>query len=118
MAKALIKNTDYLVTKRIQVGKYFNADEDVSIELRELGGVDAAKLTKAYRTDEIAGMQLFVEHLPDIIVDHDFWKDEAHKLTAAEVAFVVAAKAELCLDLMGKYAGSVLFPHRKENATK
>jgi hypothetical protein len=105
----MIVETNYLFSKKLDVGQFFNAEPgDGWIELREVGGVAAAKFKKL-SDDTEASVGYFLSLLPWMIVDHSLWKDDANKHTADEVATLVGNRAELCLDLMNRYVRQVLF---------
>jgi len=110
----MIVETNYMYTRRVDVSEYFEGEEKVEIEMRELGGVAAAKLKKMAGDDE-AMMSHFLSLLPWVIVDHDFWKDATHKLTSDEEAQMVAGRAELAFNLMSRYVTEVLFTHGKKS---
>ncbi len=111
----MIVETNYLFSKRIDIAEYFGDGKDEAfVELRELGGVAAAQLKKASK-DEEELTKYFLEKLPWMIVDHNFFKDEAHKMDAAEVALMIGNRAELCFDLAFRYLKEVLFIHGKKS---
>jgi len=114
----MIVTTNFLFSRKLGIGEYFGVKSDeAKIELKEMGGVDAARFRDVIN-DMPKAIEYFVSKLPDIIVDHDFWKDEANKLTADELAAIIAAKAELCMSLMSRYAQEVLFTHGKKSEEK
>lgn len=109
----MVIDLSYLFSKKIGVGQFFNlGKDDVVIELKETSAAAAAKF-EPLATDTEKAAAYFVALLPSVIVDHDFWKDDAHKYEAKEVAEMVAARAELCVYLMGRYINEVLFSQGK-----
>jgi hypothetical protein len=107
---------NYVFTKRLEIGEYFDAEAGaVTIELKETTAQNAAKFQKLVEDTERA-TAFFVDLLPSIIVDHDFWKDDAHKWEAKEVASIIANRAELCINLMGRYVSDVLFSQGRRSA--
>jgi hypothetical protein len=105
----MIVENNYLFSRKLEVGQFYDAKpEEVWIELREVGGVAAAKMRK-FADDTEGAVVYFLSLLSWMIVDHNLWKDEANKYTADEVAEMVGNRAELCLELMNRYFKQVLF---------
>ena len=114
----MVIDIDYLFSKKIGVGQFFGAEKDAAcIELKETSMAVSAKIYQASGDAEKLATA-FNEILPSIIVDHDLWKDEAHKYTAEEVAKMVAGRAELCAYLRGRWFKEVLFSQGKESDSK
>lgn len=112
----MVIKSDYLFSKAIPVGDYFGADPDAAtITLREIDGKTAAKFQKT-ADDLERSVPSFLEMLPQIIEDHDLYKDEITKFTGAEVAEMVGKRADLCIHLMTEYITKVLFTHGKKSA--
>lgn len=114
----MVIDLSYLFSKKIGVGQFFGLGEDeATIELKETNAAAAAKFEPLAKDTEKA-TAYFIALLPSIIVDHDFWKDEAHKWEAREIADMVAGRAELCIYLMGRYVQEVLFTQGKESVSR
>ncbi|MCX7023048.1 MAG: hypothetical protein NT080_00330 [Spirochaetes bacterium] len=114
----MIIDQHYLFSKKLGVGRFFGVTEDdVTIEFRETDVVTTTKF-QTFSGDTSKATEFFVKMLPGIIVDHDLWKDEAHKYTADEIAAMIAGRAELCIDIMGRYVQEVLFTHGKKSDSK
>ena len=114
----MVIESNFLFSKAIPVGDYFGAEpEAATITLRETTVANAAKF-QAFGNDAAKSTALFLELLPGLIEDHELFKDEITKFTGAEVAAMVAARAELGMYLMGKWTAEVLFTHgRKSDAS-
>lgn len=114
----MIIDLTYLFSKRFPVGQFFGHEpEEVEIELKETSAAAAAKFGPMANDTEKAAAY-FVALLPSVIVDHDFWKDDAHKYEAKEVADMIAGRAELCIHLMGRYVQEVLFSQGKGSVSR
>lgn len=111
----MIIDIGYLFSKKLSIGSFFGAPEDdVTITLHEMGQAQATKFQGLISVAANAA-QYFVDQLPSIIVDHDLWKDDAHKYTAEEVARYIDSRADLCLTLLNRYVSEVLFTQGKKS---
>lgn len=114
----MVLEKGYLVTKKINVSDFFEgAEPSLSIECKELDMLRTAKF-QGFQNDAEKSAAYFLEVLPSIIVDHDFYKDEAHKYDAKEVAEIIGNRAELCAYVMEQYITTVLFTRGKKSAAR
>ncbi len=114
----MIIPVDFIVKKKILVSEFFPGSEPtMGIEFRELDMLRTSKFQE-FSGDTPKTAAHFLEVLPSIIVDHDFYKDEVHKYDAKEVAEMIGSRAELCTYVMQEYLENVLFTRGKKGKTK
>jgi hypothetical protein len=113
----MVIEKNYVVTKRIDVAEFFETEGPVEIEFKELDMLRTAKF-QGFQGDSEKSVAYFLEVLPSVIVDHDFFRDEAHKYDAKEVTEILGSRAELCAFVMEEYVKNVLFTRGKKSVGK
>jgi hypothetical protein len=120
----VVKENDYLVKHRAEVGQFFGqAPADAYIELREPSTFDASRLQIVSKQAQDEGgegpiITFMAELLPRIIVDHSLYKTETKKLEKEEVAKLILDKTELFAFIVDEYSRNVLFTLGKGSASK
>ena len=119
----VIEKNRYLVKEKIEIGQFFGSKpEDVFITLREPSTTEVYDLQNKWREangDKTKVMEALIDILPDIIVDHNMFRDEKSKYTNTEVKEIVLSQINLFSFVIGHYCDKVLFiimPHQTEAA--
>ena len=116
----VIVNNNYLITARINLGRFFGVPEaDAYVELREPSTFDALKMEKAAKGGEPEeSLAVFREILPRLIVEHNLYRSESEKLSPEEVVEAMVEKMELFSFVVTEYSARVLFSLGKGSAEK
>jgi hypothetical protein len=114
----LIVPENFIIKTKINVSEFFpGAEPDMGIEFKELDMLRTSKF-QGFQGDTEKTSAYFLEVLPLVIVDHDFYRDAAHKYDAKEVADIIGARAELCTYVMQQYLENVLFTRGRKGKGK
>ena len=100
------KNYDAAIQKvRIEVGTIVGCekDDEAFITLKELPTQAMMKLRDSVKKGESDLMSYMEEVLPEIIVDHNFYVDEQHRMSSKEVTDFIFEKLELTTKVLTEY---------------
>lgn len=121
----VIEKNRYLIKEKIEIGQFFGSkNEDVFITLREPSTTEVYELQDKWRGasgDKTKIMVALIDMLPDIIVDHNLYRDEKTKYGNTEVKDIILSQLNLFSFVIDAYCDKVLFiimPHQTEDAGK
>jgi len=97
--------SNYLVKVKINIGTILNCDtdEEAYVELRELDTKSMLELKKASEEGEGKFIEFMRGILPEIIVNHNLYKDDNTLMSTDEVAELIFSKMELTTKVIGDY---------------
>lgn len=111
------KDSPYLVTTKVEVGEFFNAESaDGIVELKEPDNKAFKALREAAAKEgNAAVVEAFDAALPELIVDSSFYEPdpeggEDKKMSTAAVAALFANRPMARLKMLAQYEKEILFP--------
>lgn len=122
---AFVRKRDYsgiLKTVKVELGTLLGLekDEDVYVTLKEPDTHITLELRKIADQGEEALLECFAKHLPDLMVDHNFYDDEElkEKLTNHEVLEIILAKTEVFAKVANTYTDAVFTSRPSQRSEK
>jgi hypothetical protein len=113
----VVKDTNYLIKTRIDVGQFFGGEPaEAFIELREPTNRDLNALMKAAKLeDNDAVLSAFKDCLPRIILSHNLAKPaekpdaEPALMSSSEVCDLIVERFGIYTEIVGRYLKDVVF---------
>ncbi len=117
------KHWDACIQKvRVEVGTLVGLDSDSEafLTLRELPTMQMLRLKDVADQGEEQTLGLLHELLPIIIVDHNFYEDEAakHKMTNQDVADLIFESLDLTVKVVNEYTQASFFTQAQRKGAK
>ena len=114
----IIKKSDYIQTVRVDFGKLLGQekDDEAYVVLKEMPTIVTVGLAEKRKDGKVVElMEYFKQILPELIVEHPFFKDENTRMSNEEVVEVVFSKLDITEKVLDGY-NSAVFHSRPNNA--
>ena len=107
-----------LQSVKLDIGTFFDQEkaEDVQITLREVSIAQSMELTKD--TSSKAVLNMFMELLPDILIEHNLYETPGELMTTENVIDLFKKKGKLLSYIMQEYTRALFQNPPKQSAEK